>query len=129
MAVVARTKIRILFIAFVTVLAPKTITKQCERDRLLLIFPVRSHSFLAAYRVFGNVEKVLREYPVLTTKEEYTNIQLYSQVQVRTVGILGEHRKLWVVKMPQNVYKNAWCSGPENKSFNLNKIYYHHHHM
>lgn len=43
-------------------------------NEIHLTFPVRGHSFLPADRVFGRVEKALRKYTSLKTKEEYEDI-------------------------------------------------------
>lgn len=41
---------------------------------ILLIFPVRGHSYLAADRVFGRVEKELRAQSTILHKDDYLNI-------------------------------------------------------
>lgn len=41
---------------------------------ILVVYPVRGHSFLPADRVFGRIEKDLRKMTVITTKEHYQEI-------------------------------------------------------
>ena len=58
--------------------------------KIILIFPVRGHTFLPADRVFGRVEKLLRSHSTILTKEKYN--ELYSD--------LGDVQKLgneWTV--------------------------------
>lgn len=42
-----------------------------EIKQIQITYPARGHSFLPADRVFGRIEKVIKKYPVITTKEEY----------------------------------------------------------
>lgn len=77
--------------------APKNI------QEVLVVFPVRGHSFLPADRVFGRVEKLLRKRPLITTKEEYEAV--YSEVG--NVNVLGKDWILHDVKSLSNVFHNV----------------------
>lgn len=57
-------------------------------------FPVRGHSYLPADRVFGRVEKVLKQYPNTYLKEDY--IKHYSNFG--TVKVLGQDWSLVDIK-------------------------------
>lgn len=68
---------------------------------ILLVYPVRGHSFLPADRVFGRIEKDLRKVTVITTKEHYQEIIS----QHGKVHFLGKHRKYYDIKSLDKYYK------------------------
>lgn len=61
---------------------------------VLLIFPVRGHSFLPADRVFGRIEKLTRKKTEIVTKEEYWDIFR----EIGNVNILGVDWDLYNIK-------------------------------
>lgn len=70
---------------------------------IIITFPVRGHSFMAADRCFGRVERILRKHPVITTTEEY--IDLYSEVG--GVKKLGYDWKIYDIKELETRYKKV----------------------
>ncbi|XP_072384620.1 uncharacterized protein [Diabrotica undecimpunctata] len=61
---------------------------------ILLVFPVRGHSYLPADRVFGRVEKLLRKKATILSREEYEEI--YKQIGV--VKKIGTDWRLFNMK-------------------------------
>lgn len=52
---------------------------------IVLIFPIRGHSYLPADRIFGRVEKILRQHSTIKTPEKY--YELYLKVgEIRRLG-------------------------------------------
>lgn len=70
---------------------------------LLLVFPVRGHSFLPADRVFGRVEKLLRKEATISSREEYEKI--YQNVGV--VKRIGVDWRLFDLKQLQEGLKKV----------------------
>lgn len=68
--------------------APETL------DTILLVFPVRGHSYLPADRVFGRVEKELRKKSTILNKEDYEKVY----EKHGTVRKCGEDYKLYNIK-------------------------------
>lgn len=62
---------------------------------VVIIFPVRGHSFLPADRVFGRIEKISRKKAEILKKEDYWNI--FSEVGA--VRCLGYDWKLYDLKL------------------------------
>ena len=74
-----------------------------EVKELILHFPVRGHSYLPADRVFGRVEKKLKNLVVIANPEEYNLV--YSQVgDVKKVGV---NWRLYDVKKLQETYNKV----------------------
>ncbi|KAF2881630.1 hypothetical protein ILUMI_24542 [Ignelater luminosus] len=66
---------------------------------ITLYFPVRGHSYMAADRVFGRVEKLIRSHSVVKNPEKY--YELYSTIAlVRKLGI-SEAKKIVTIKRPE----------------------------
>lgn len=63
-------------------------------ETILLVFPVRGHSFLPADRVFGRIEKITRKKEKILRKEEYWNVFN----EVGEVRILEHDWKLYDLK-------------------------------
>ena len=57
---------------------------------IIIVFPVRGHSYLPADRVFGRVEKDLRKHDRIILTSDYTNIY-------KTFGNVFEFGKDWNV--------------------------------
>ncbi|KAJ8882247.1 hypothetical protein PR048_018735, partial [Dryococelus australis] len=102
MALAVKTKIIMLYIhchiGFDSLRASESIRN------ILIVFPVRGHSFLPAGCVFARVEKLLRKRPLTTTKIEYETI--YSQVG--NVNASGKDLKLHGVKSLSKVSQNVY---------------------
>lgn len=77
-------------------------TTNTSLNKIVIIFPVRGHSFLPADRVFGRAEKMLRKKPVIVSKDEY--YECYRNIGV--VKILGEDWDLLDTKGLLKYYKN-----------------------
>lgn len=74
-----------------------------EVMEMVLHFPVRGHSYLPADRVFGRVEKTLKNLVVIANPEEYNSV--YSQVG--EVKKLGVDWPLYDVKKLQQTYNKV----------------------
>lgn len=72
-------------------------------SEISITFPVRGHSFMAADRCFGRVEKLLRKNTDILSKEEY--IKFYSEVG--QVKMLGNDWKIYNVKELEKVYNKV----------------------
>lgn len=77
-------------------------TTEVTITKIIVIFPVRGHSFLPADRVFGRAEKVLRKKSIIISKDEY--YQCYSSIG--KINILGEDWALLDTKSLSQYYKN-----------------------
>lgn len=54
--------------------------------KLVIVYPVRGHSFLPADRVFGRVEKKIRQVPEILSPPEY--VKIYREVgEVKVLGV------------------------------------------
>lgn len=84
---------------------------------ITLTFPVRGHSFMAADRSFGRVEKILRKNPVITSKDEY--IKIYNEVG--TTKTLGKDWQIYDIKGLENIYKKV-AGISDTKRISLKKI-------
>lgn len=70
-------------------------------QEIQITYPVRGHSFLPADRVFGRLEREIRKYPVITSKEDYfMHFSKFGEVR-----ILGEEWRLYDIKQLCNYYK------------------------
>lgn len=68
---------------------------------ILLVFPVRGHSFLPADRVFRRIEKIIRKQTEILKKEDYWEIFK----QVGEIRCLGEDWHLYDIKYLGNCLK------------------------
>lgn len=69
-------------------------------ENIIIILPVRGHSYLPADRVFDRAERILKKEDVIKTKEEYN--QLYSQVG--EVKELGKDWTIYNIKEMLKIY-------------------------
>lgn len=72
-------------------------------SEISITFPVRGHSFMAADRCFGRVEKLLRKNTDIISKEEYIKFYL----EVGKVKLLGKDWKIYSVKELEKVYNKV----------------------
>lgn len=68
-----------------------------------LTFPVREHSFLPADRVFGRLEKDIKQNTILTLPEAYHEIFR----KHGTLKVLGENWALYNIKNLEESYKTV----------------------
>ncbi|GBP33253.1 hypothetical protein EVAR_5207_1 [Eumeta japonica] len=71
--------------------------------KIVLIFPVRGHSFLPADRVFGRVEKDLRKKSFILNPETYREVF----AKYGKVHNLAEHWNLYDFKQLETYYKKV----------------------
>ena len=70
---------------------------------IILTFPVRGHSYLPADRVFGRLEKRIKQHPIIVTKEEYA--AHYSNFG--KVHMLDEEWKLYNIKNLESSFQKV----------------------